>query len=261
MAGLVVDAPRELRYVLGPGDAVADELRRARDARERRLELVRHVRGELPAHEVCAPKLRHLGLERALLLGDALHERHDLHVRRAGVRRVYVEHRLDKPGGHDARNQPARNEDHEDHEDHEHHVVRDGGHRRVTIDREAHDAAVIQAHGAIDAHHALRGALALSRALAIVRGLLHLGAPGMVAHVVNVALVVVEDGAVLVDEGEAYLAHVEVHEPHDVAVGPVAAQHGPHDLALALEHAPGVVYGRALEHKGGDHQNHDGRHR
>ena len=253
VVGLVVDAPGELRDVLGPRDAVTDELRGTRDGRERRLELVRHVGGELAAHEVGAAQLLDL-------LGDALDEWLDLHVGDGGVRlcRVDGEDGRNEAVCHEARGGPAHGDDDEHDGAHEQQVVAHGGRGAVSVDRQAQDVAVGKADGAVDGHVAARLGVALGRAGAVGERLGDLWAVGVVGHGGHAVLVVIEHGAVRAHERDAHVAGVKGREAHDVRV--VAAQRRAHHAALALEHAAGVIDRHGLVDERGAQQHGDGRH-
>ena len=108
--GVLVDPPGEPLDVLGPGDAVANELGRALDGGDGRLELVRHVGGEVAPHVGGVLDGVHALHELLVLLVEAAHERVELLVGRNAVagRRVDLKDRPHEAPGEPAGDHPAR---------------------------------------------------------------------------------------------------------------------------------------------------------
>ena len=239
MVCLVHDAAGELRHVLGSRDAVANELRGARDGGERRLELVRYVRGELATHEVRTAELPHL-------LVNTIDQGLELHVGalRVRVRGVDVEDGLHKPVDDQARHGPAYEDHRSDYGNREKHIVPKSRLDAIAGDGKAQYVAVIEANGAIDFDPARRGRVTFRRALSRLERTSDLGAVGMVGHAVDAVLVVIEHGAVGADDGHARLAEVEVGEVDDVRLR--AAHARLDEGALGLEHAAGVAHAALL---------------
>ena len=163
---VVVYAAGKALHVLRAADAVADELRGARDAGDGRLELVGDVGRELSAHVVGVLDGAHALKELAALLVQTAHQGLQLLVGGAGVRPGGVDL---KDGPHEATHQQARDAPARGHHAHRHHdekhqVAREEGSRAGPVHRDAQHVARAEPAGLVEAHvahglaRALRGA-------------------------------------------------------------------------------------------------------
>ena len=112
-----VDAPCEFLHVVGIDQSAGYHLGRPGNDLQRRLHLVRDVRGKLATQAVCLLQFLVLSPELLLLLVDAQQERTHLLVGVPGKRVVYVE-LVERT--HDARREETREHDDENHGDNEH---------------------------------------------------------------------------------------------------------------------------------------------